>query len=462
MCKSKMSADAIEPNSTPRSSRTTKTSEKSRASRTSTVPSEVSRNPKSSVSDPSTGNPVSRNPKSSVSDPSTSNPTSANYTTGSSYRDSSKTSITSRTSLSSLRDSLPENPHIYNFSEICSATNNFLAKRFSDSASAAWRCSIRSKDVIVFQRKFRRSIETSQLRQRLSLICRNHHTSIIKLLGASVAGEHIYLVYDYVNGANLAGCLRNPKNPNFTVLSTWISRMQIAADLAHGLDYIHNCTGLNMGFVHNHIKSTSIIVTEPSFNAKICHFGTAELCGEIAEDEHSKKSSEITEISEDSPRLRRADTGNMKFEGARGYMSPEFLTTGIATQKSDVFAFGVVILELLSGEEPLKYRFDRASGDYMRVSIIETARVAIDGDGDGDGQGGRLRKWVDKRLKDSFPVEVLEKIIRIALECVEVDPDKRPDMGRVTGRISKQYLKSKTWSKKMTVPTDFTVSLAPR
>lgn len=417
---------------------------------------------------------------SSTSVPSTSTATSGAYLASSSATSSSKQSA--GTGISEFRDSLPENPHIYSFSELCSATNNFLSKTYtSTSSTRSWRCTLRAKSVIVFQRKFRRKIETPQLRQRLSVICRSHHMSIIKLLGASISGDHIYLVYDFVEGANLADCLRNPRNPNFTVLDTWISRMQIATDLAHGLDYIHNNTGLKIcTLVHNHIKSSSIIVTEPSFNAKLCHFGTAQLCGEIDEDENNKDKSkkakefsEIQEVSEEeeslktlpSPKLKRSNSQKMQFQGVRGYMPPEFQATGIATQKCDVYAFGVVILELLCGEEPLKYKYDKSTGDFVRTSVIDTARAVIDDDDDGGGGGGRegrMRKWVDRRLKDSFPIDVAEKIVRLALDCVHVDADKRPNMGRVAGKISKLYLESRIWSDNVRMPTGISVSLAPR
>lgn len=135
-------------------------------------------------------------------------------------------------------------------------------------------------------------------------------------------------------------------------------------------------------------------------------------------------------------------------------MAPEYQVTGVATQKSDVYAFGVVLLELVSGQEALKYEFDDG-GAYKRVSVVESARVAM-------AEEGGARKWVDKRLKDSFPVDVAEKIIRVGLECVGEDPKERPDMGRVATSVSKMYLDSKKWAESMGRPIDFSVSLAPR
>ncbi|PNX95823.1 lysM domain receptor-like protein kinase 3-like protein [Trifolium pratense] len=445
MCKSKMAIDA----STPKKS---KSKSKSTPRSTQTPPSSSS----SSKPTRATSLPKTKTKTSSFSDNPSTSYASTSGSTG--FHLSTDTSISSRTSLTSLRGTLPENPNIYDFSEICSATNNFLSKRYS-SSTPCWHCTLRGADVIIFQRKFRRKLQTSQLRELLSVVCRSHHVSIIKLLGVSISGEHIYLVYEYVHGANLSDCLRNSRNVHFTVLSTWISRMQVATDLAHGLDYIHNKTGLNFNFVHNHIKSSAIVVTEPDFNARVCHFGAAQLCGEAVEENEiaTKQLGEITEEGR-SKELRSSD---VQFEGVRGYMSPEFQSTGVATQKSDVYAFGVVMLELLSGEEPLKFKFDEKRRDFVRISVIESARAAVDG-GDGDGSvEGKLRMWVDRRLKDSFPVDVAEKLTRVALDCVHVDPDKRPNMGRVAGKISTLYLKSKNWSDNMKMP-DMSFSLGPR
>jgi len=117
------------------------------------------------------------------------------------------------------------------------------------------------------------------------------------------------------------------------------------------------------------------------------------------------------------------------------------------------------MLELLSGEEPLKFKCDEKTREFVRMSVIDAARAAVDGD-EGSVEG-KLRRWVDRRLKDSFPVDVAEKLTRVALECVHVDPDKRPNMGRVAGKISKFYLTSRIWSDSIKMP-DITVTLGPR
>ncbi|KAK9758163.1 hypothetical protein RND81_01G211700 [Saponaria officinalis] len=394
------------------------------------------------------------NPSTTATTTTTSDNFNPNSNSSSKSKSKSKSSsISSRNSLSSLRDSLPENPHIYDLSEIRASTNNFLRKPLSSSSSStSWSCFSGKKSTVVTQRKLRRPIDADDLRRTLSMLCKSHHANLVKLDGACVSGNYVYLVYEFVNGASLTDCLRNPRNPNFTVLSNWLSRIQIVAGVADGLDYMHNCVGVKLGFVHNHVKSSSIIVCEePSLVAKLCHFGTAQLCGEVPE--------MIMAENDDSgnyPVLKRVGSGLGKFEGTRGYMAPEFQLTGVPTLKSDVFAFGVVVLELLSGEEPIKVDIDKRSGAFKKVSLIEVARETV------GGGSGRLRQWVDRRLRDSYPVEVAEGLARVALECVQEDPLKRPDMGRVAGWVSKLFLESKTWAQSIGFSDDITVSLAPR
>lgn len=139
-------------------------------------------------------------------------------------------------------------------------------------------------------------------------------------------------------------------------------------------------------------------------------------------------------------------------------MAPEIIDGGWPTQKSDVYAFGVVVLELISGEEAVRYRYDRDRGEYERVSVVETARAAA-----AAGEGvGWVRRWVDRRLGDSFPEEVAAAMTRIALECAGAEAEKRPDMRRVAGKLEKMRLASIKWAGRLRRPTAFSVSLAGR
>lgn len=404
---------------------------------------------------------------------------------------------------------LPEPPKLYDFSEICAATNNFLGKRLSSSTSNSWRCNLRGKDAVVFQRRFRG--EAAALRRRLAASSKIHHNSIVRLLGAALGGDYIYLAYEYIHGASLADCLRNPMNPAYTPLAAWVDRMQVATDLAQGLQYIHHFTATGMAVapssmpgkpdghkgvsrrrpVHNRIKSSSVIITEPLHRAKICHFGAAELAGEMpsssdSEDDQMEgksracKDDEIHEIGESPPatplssKLQRSGSRKLRFEGTRGYIAPEVRDGGSPTQRSDVFAFGVVLLELLTGEEPLKYKYNRERREFERFSLIETARGAMvceedEGEAEvarevalAEERHQRLRRWMDRRLGDSFPVEVAERAAGLALECVRTEAARRPDMVRVAGKLSRLLLQSRAWAEKVGVPADFTVSMAPR
>ncbi|KAJ3672170.1 hypothetical protein LUZ60_006891 [Juncus effusus] len=356
------------------------------------------------------------------------------YNTGSSSASGTGTGPNSSSlsaTLYSMRESFPS---LVPFAVISSATNHFASNRLS---SSSYRCSLYNHDTVVFQRTFRLPGQldpTTFLSSRLSVLGKSHHAALVKLLGASIAGagDHVYLIYEYVHGATLSECLRNPKNPNYTMLNTWISRIQIAADLSDGLEYIHNQSGI----IHNRIKSSGMMITDPSLRAKICHFGSADLSGELEES--------------------KLVSGGKRIDGTRGYIAPELIYGGRISYQSDVFAFGVVLLELISGEEPIKFRFRKDRKEFERVSLIDTANKAVETGAEG------VRKWVDSRLRDSFPIDSAERLILVALKCVESDPAARPDMSWVAGKISKIYLESKVWAERVNPPTDFSVSMTPR
>lgn len=351
----------------------------------------------------------------------------------------SRSSSSSVDSVASFTEFLAESPSLYRYKEIADATGNFTSGRLGKSS--VWKCVVRGKTVIVTVKSQKR--KTEDFRSWLREFFTAHHSSIIKFLGACCNGEKIYLVYEYVRGSSLRDCLRSNKAPGFTVLSSWISRMQIAVDLAQGLEYMHR--HININYVHNYIKSSSILVTDPNYRARICYLGASFLAGEY-------EAGDIFETQEDSNSNIRAGAMHRRSRslticGTHGYMAPEYLAGGVVSQKMDVFAFGVVMLELLSGREPVRYGVEEGSPRVKRVGLIETLNIILCETG--DNCTGRLRSWMDPRLRDSFPVDCAERVARIASSCVDPDPGQRPDMAYVASELSKLFIMSEQWSERM-------------
>lgn len=235
--------------------------------------------------------------------------------------------------------------------------------------------------------------------------------------------------------------------------------------MATGLEYIHLHSSASF---HGRLSSSAILVTEqPSIRALISLYGAADLSGDVGP----------TSVE----------------EFRRGYTAPEVASriTGVSHQ-SDVYALGVLLLELISGEEPVKYRLDKGTFLYInlyslhsknlagnqlvtmhrisfligtkemkQVSVIDKAKKVVRGEE--EEKKGKVRRWVDRRLNDSFPVEAAEKLIQIALKCVDQDPEARPNMEWVSGKVSKVFLESKMWHDRLRVPTDqISVSIGVR
>lgn len=345
-------------------------------------------------------------------------------------------------SLASLRDSLEslaQNPILYTSKEIADATTRFSVGRMGNSS--VWKCALRGKTVAITVRKQKRKI--GDFRSGLRDICNAHHASIVNLLGGCCEGHILYLVYEYVQGSNLGDCLRGSKVPGYTVLGSWISRMQIALDVAQGLEYMHHDSKMN--YVHNYIKSSSILVTEPGYRARICHLGASYLAGEY-------DAGGIFDTQGDSNANVQSrnlhQRSSLKITGTQGYMAPEYIASGIVSQKADVFALGVVLLELLSGHEPIRYvQADEGGRRMKRIGLIQTLNT-LSSESDNNFTG-RLRSWIDPGLKDSFPVDCAERVARIASSCVDPDPGKRPDTRYVAREVSKVFMMSAQWAEQM-------------
>uniref|UniRef100_A0A0A9HS53 Protein kinase domain-containing protein n=1 Tax=Arundo donax TaxID=35708 RepID=A0A0A9HS53_ARUDO len=378
--------------------------------------------------------------------------TTSSYPAAFSYSSSTTTS-SSAASLAALRDSLPELPLLFAYHDLAAATSNFSSSHrlipTASSSSNSFRCTLRGHPAAVFRRPLRR--DAREVSARLAVLGHCHHSAIARLLGAAASPDRttLFLAYELVpDAAPLSALLRNPKNPSFTPLASWHSRLQLAADVSDALHYVH----LQADTIHNRLSASSVLVCGdgPLFHAKIAHFGAADLAGELPADQKDDDEAK-------GSGHRRTGSRGRRIEGTRGYMAPELIAGGPPSRRSDVFALGVVLLELLSGQEPVRYELvNRATGEYERTSLIEAAEAAA-------AEGGEaMRRWVDRRLRDSFPVDAAESLTALALRCVGKDPLARPDMSWVAAKVSKLFLEAQEWAGKFRVPTDISISIAPR
>ncbi|XP_047075841.1 protein LYK5-like [Lolium rigidum] len=376
MCKS--SSDALAPTASRRRSRSSSSAATAAASFSAAAPS-----------------------TSSGPDRHTTNTNTSNTTT------SSTSSRSSRSSLAAARASLPPPPLLYPFHELTAATNGFLAKR--DASSTYWRCSLRGRDAALFQLRALPGLTRADASAALARTARYHHASLAPLLGACLAGPHVYLAYSHPPAAaSLAACLLRA-GPASSILGTWLSRVQVAADVAQGLDYVHT----HADAVHGRVSpSTVLLVPDPDgLRASLTHFGADQ------------------------------------------FAQPD---AAAAQSDSDVHAFGLLLLQLLSGEaEASRFRFDRATKEFATVSVLDTAAEAL--------ATGRVRTWVDRRLGDSFPVAAAEKLLEVGLRCASPEDRPPPEMPWVAGKVSKAYVESRAWARQLQHSDGLSsVSVAPR
>ncbi|KAL3720994.1 hypothetical protein ACJRO7_005759 [Eucalyptus globulus] len=161
-----------------------------------------------------------------------------------------------------------------------------------------------------------------EFQAEIEIINRIHHKHLVSLVGYCISGAHRILVYEFVPNNTVQFHLHGKDHPTLT----WPTRMKIALGSAKGLAYLHE--ECNPKIIHRDIKAANILL-ESNFEAKVADFGLAKFASDTD-----------THIS-------------TRIVGTFGYLDPEYASSGNLTKKSDVFSFGVVLLELITGRRPL-------------------------------------------------------------------------------------------------------------
>lgn len=358
---------------------------------------------------------------------------------------------------------LSDGAQIFTYKDIVKATEHFSSGR--KLGSGTFRGTIAGRNVTVVVEK-RLSTDVDFVTEVKS-ICNLHHSSLVKLIGGCISGDQLYMVYEYISGANLRHCLRSPVAPGFTTLKSWTTRLRVALDVAKGLEYLHDHA--SPPFVHKYIKSTSILL-DNDLHARIANVGLARMRGESVADQGLVLSSSAggkemepnpcnSSGEHQSPHpgarslgrsLRRSRS--VKITGTHGYMAPEYSLTGTVTLKLDVFSFGIVLLEILSGQEAVKMQQQKPYSTDMKKTVLSDVITAIFADSE---PRARVRSWIDPLLRDAFPLDCACRAAMLAKKCVDANPDDRPPMRNVALSLEQIYMASKQWEDSMLASKDF-------
>lgn len=355
------------------------------------------------------------------------------------------------------KDILKHGPLFYKRSEIAAATLNFSASQ--QIGSSAWKGMLRDSCVAIV----RKPGVAKNFHKLLRSVHALHHSNLAKVMGGCPTADCIFVVYEFVDGIDLQACLYNALVPGYTVLSTWRSRMQVALDVAKGLEYAHQHTVSHLA--HKYLTTSNVLLTKETLRAKLALVGMAALTGEVVVTEvipHKEALSHTTlnkdvdahklQEGEVSDRKRKLEFArSVKIKGTQGYMPPEYLNSGAISQKYDVFTYGIVLLELLKGQEAGTHGGSGQKKKMYGALIVDEVRSLVENT---NGMRGRLRLWMDLRLKDSYPVEDAVKVVFLALSCVNENPQKRPLMSEIALQMTFFLDSAETWERQRSTMTE--------
>ncbi|KAG5563213.1 hypothetical protein RHGRI_005838 [Rhododendron griersonianum] len=294
---------------------------------------------------------------------------------------------------------------VYTFEELKSATDNFSPSCWIKGS--VYRGTIKGDFAAIKKMD-------GDVSQEISVLNKISHFNLICLSGVCFHDGHWYLVYEYANNGPLSDWIYHD-NIDKRILS-WTQRIQIALDVATGLNYIHNYT--SPPYVHKDLKTTNVLL-DSELRAKIANFGLARSAdgqeGEFALTRH--------------------------IVGTKGYMAPEYLENGFISTKLDVYAFGVLLLEILTGKE-VSALYGGVNGhlsDVLSPVIHE------------ENGKENLGEVMDPSLQESYPAELAVFVAGVADSCIKNDPSARPGMAEIVQSLSRIMTTSLNWEKSKTV-----------
>jgi serine/threonine protein kinase len=245
----------------------------------------------------------------------------------------------------------------------------------------------------------------------IAVIGNIHHINLVRLRGFCTQGQRRLLVYEYMNRGSLDRSLFRPTGP----LLEWKERMDVAVGAARGLAYLH--FGCDQRIIHCDVKPENILLADGG-QVKIADFGLAKFLT-------PEQSGLFTTM-----------------RGTRGYLAPEWLSNTAITDRTDVYSFGMVLLELVRGRKNRSEHVSDGGGEGSNSSNGTTGSSSRGAKSDyfplaalEAHEAGQYAELADPRLQGRVVAEEVERVVKVALCCLHEDPHLRPSMAVVVGML---------------------------
>ncbi|KAJ1419736.1 Serine-threonine/tyrosine-protein kinase, catalytic domain [Sesbania bispinosa] len=281
---------------------------------------------------------------------------------------------------------------VYRFEEIKEATENFSSKN-RIKGSVFRGVFGNGKDILAVKRM------RGDASKEVNLLKKINHFNLIKLQGYCENYGCHYLVYEYMENGSLREWLSKNRSMEH---QSWEKRIQIALDIANGLQYLHNFT--EPCYVHKGINSGTILLNK-DLRAKLANFALAE----------------------ESERIITSGCPTSHVVGSRVYLAPEYLEAGIVTTKMDVYAFGLVLLELITGKDS----FTLQDGREVMLHAIIANLIGK------ENEEEKVSLFIDPSLMGNCGKVCALQLVKLSLACLIQEPERRPNMAEVVSSLLK-------------------------